>query len=281
MNKKNIYSMMKTAFIILLSGLLHQNLIAQNTETEKAKELFKERGDKNKLQEGINQMREMVGRDTIQAVAVILSHTYYLMAEYETEKDKKLEVYEMGLKYGEIALNKIPAFAMAKKENKTEEEALALLTKNDIEVLYWTAANLAKFAKYNTFTKKVSMKSRIRAMWDKVYNLDPNFFYAGGYRFFGGYYALVPAITGDQDPVKSKEMFDKCLEIAPEYLETKVLYAEAYCTHAKIKDRELFKKLLNEVMNAELDAYPDIMPENLIAQEKAKRLLEQEGELFE
>jgi hypothetical protein len=84
------------------------------------------------------------------------------MGEYETDKNKKLEIYELGLKYGEFALNKIPAFVKAKKEGKSEAEALTLLTKNDMESLYWTAANLAKFAKYSAFTKKVSMKSRIR-----------------------------------------------------------------------------------------------------------------------
>ena len=265
----------------MISCIFQQSLNAQNTEIEKAKELFKERGSKDKLQENVKLMIEMVGRDTIQAVVNIISHTYYLLAEYETDKTKKLEIYENGLKYGEIALNKIPAFVLAKKEGKIENEALALITKDDMEALYWTAANLAKFAKYSAFTKKVSMKSRIRSMWDKIYTLDPNYYYAGGYRFFGGYYALVPAITGDQDPIKAKEMFDKCLEISPEYLETKVLFAEAYCTHAKIKDRELFKKLLHEVMNAELELYPDIIPENTIAQEKAKRLLDQENELFE
>jgi hypothetical protein len=57
--------------------------------------------------------------------------------------------------------------------------------------------------------------------------------------------------------------------------------AEAYCTHQKIKDRELFKKLLNEVIAADLSAHPAIYAENLIAQGKAKKMLEDEKNLFE
>jgi hypothetical protein len=111
--------------------------------------------------------------------------------------------------------------------------------------------------------------------------LDPDYNYGGVYRFFGGYYALVPSITGEQDPVKSKEMFDKGVASAPYYLETKVLYAEAYCTHSKVKNVELFRQLLNEVINADISAYPDILPENENAKAKAKDLLAREKELFE
>jgi hypothetical protein len=150
-----------------------------------------------------------------------------------------------------------------------------------MDALYWTAANLARYGKYASFTKKLAVKSRIRYFWDRIMELDPDYNYGGVYRFFGGYYALVPSITGEQDPVKSKEMFDKGVASAPYYLETKVLYAEAYCTHSKVKNIELFRQLLNEVINADISAYPDILPENENAKAKAKDLLAREKELFE
>ncbi|PCH65335.1 MAG: hypothetical protein COC01_09825 [Bacteroidetes bacterium] len=278
MNKRILTLLIVTT--VLLSNF--NSTIAQDKDSiKKAKELFKERGNKDKLEGAIKKMQDMLGRDTIQAIAVLISHSYYLMGEYETDKKKKLATYEKGIKYGEIALGKIPAFAKARKANKKEADALPSLTKENIEALYWTAANIAKFAKFNSFAKKVSLKSRVRSLWDRVYELDPNYNYGGGYRFFGGYFALVPAITGDQDPVKAKEMFDKCIAVAPEYLDTKVLCAEAYCTHQQILDRELFKKLLKEVLEADINAYPEIKVENNIAKQKAKRLLEQEEELFE
>jgi len=203
------------------------------------------------------------------------------MGEYTPDTDQKLSIHEKGMKAGENALNTVEKFAKAKKKKKEESEAVKTITKENIDALYWTAANQARWAKFASFTKKLSVKARIRYLWDRVYELDPNYFYGGAYRFFGGYFALVPTITGENDPVKAKENFDKAIAAAPEYIETKVLFAEAYCAHGKVKDRELFKKTLNEVIAFDISQHPDILAENKLAQEKAKKLLQQEAEFFE
>ena len=192
-----------------------------------------------------------------------------------------MAIYDKGTKAGENVLNTVEKFAKAKKKKKAESEAVKTIGKENIDALYWTAANLARWAKFASFTQKLSVKARIRYLWDRVMELDPNYFYGGVYRFFGGYFALVPTITGENDPVKSKEMFDKGLASAPDYLETKVLFAEAYCTHPKVKDKVMFEKILNEVINADVNVNKDLIPENKMAVEKAKKLLAQEKELFE
>lgn len=247
----------------------------------RAKELFEQRLDQAKLEEAIKILEEILASSKDYESAVLLSRSYYFLAEFTDEKDAKLEVYNKGLKAGEIALNTIEIYKATMVETKKEEAAIKALNKDNMEAIYWAAANLARWSKFAPFTKKVAAKARVRYLWDKVYEIDPSYFYGGAYRFYGGYYALVPTITGEQDTNKSKEMFEKCLQVAPQYLETKVLYAEAYCTHAAIKDRDLFKKLLNEVIGYDLSASPEILPENTIAKEKAKKLLYEEPLLFE
>ncbi|MBN4065877.1 hypothetical protein JYT51_00925 [Candidatus Amoebophilus asiaticus] len=247
----------------------------------KAKNLFEQRNDTEKLNETIQLMEEIVQKDKDPEIMATLTRAYYFLGEYTQGKKEKMAVYDKGIKAGENALNNIGAFTKAMEETKKEEEAIKVLTIDHMYALYWTAANLAKWAKNAPFVKKVVAKSRIKYLWDRIYQISPEYFYGGAYRFYGGYYSLVPTITGDQDPVKSKEMFDKCIQAAPEYLETKVLCADAYCTHGKIKDRKLFKKLLDEVLKFDIDKYPDILPENKLAQEKARNLLKQEEELFE
>jgi len=81
-------------------------------------------------------------------------------------------------------------------------------------LLYWAAAGLARWGKYAPFAKKVAARSKIRLYWDRVQEIDPMYFYGGAYRFFGGYYALVPPITGEQDVNKSREMFEKAVAAA-------------------------------------------------------------------
>ncbi|MDQ3189992.1 MAG: TRAP transporter TatT component family protein [Bacteroidota bacterium] len=278
----NIKILSLTAFI-LFSISFSPVIANQKNETSKSKaiELFNQRQEKSKLEESIVLMQEILSKEKDYELSVLLSRAYYFLAEHAENNTQRLELYDKGVKAGEVALNQVESYTQSFNTSKKEEEAVKAVTIANIDALYWTAANLARWAKFASFTKKVASKARVRYLWDRVNELDPNYFYGGSYRFFGGYFALVPTITGDQDPVKSKEMFEKCIAAAPEYLETKILYAEAYCTHAKIKDIELFRKLLNDVISADLSAHPAIYAENLIAKGKAEKLLKDEKNLFE
>lgn len=269
---------------LLLPGINFYSMAANplmESNKEKAIELFNQRQDKSKLEESIHLMEDILSKEKEYELTVLLSRAYYFLAEFAVDNSQKLENYDKGVKAGENALKQIDSYNETLKNDKKEEEATKTITTKNIDALYWTAANLARWAKFASFTKKIASKARVRYLWDKTTELDPAYFYGGAYRFYGGYYALVPTITGEQDPVKSKEMFEKAVALAPEYLETKILYAEAYCTHAKIKDRELFKKLLNDVLTANISAHPEIYAENLIAQGKAAKLISEEKNLFE
>lgn len=279
--KKNIFVLM-----LLVTVLFNYNHSLANSDYQfveadkaKAKELFKARDNKEKLEECISVLEGIAKKDS--ETFVMLAKAYYFRAEFEDEKSAKMAVYDKGVKYGEMAMNTIEGFVGTEVKKKEEAEGVKKITKENMDALYWTAANIARWTKFAPFAKKVAAKARVRYYWDRVFELDPNYNYGGAYRFFGGYFGLVPSITGDNDPAKSKEMFDKGLEIAPNYLDTKVLYAEAYAAHGAVKDRELFNKLLDEVINADISQWPEIKPENWFAQEKAKKLKEQETDLFD
>lgn len=265
----------------LIAFLLLSTKIAFANDLNKIAELYKQRANKEKLDECISLCENVLSKGPNREVAVYLAKAYYFKAEGISDNTLRVELFEKGIKAGEVALNTIERYAKPMAEKQKEEIVLKNLTKDDMDALYWTAANLARYGKYASFSKKLAVKSRIRYFWDRIMEIDPDYNYGGVYRFFGGYYALVPSITGEQDPDKSKEMFDKGVASAPHYLETKVLYAEAYCTHGKVKNTELFRKLLNEVLAADVSAYPEIQPENDIAKAKAKDLLAREKELFE
>lgn len=266
-------------FFTWIIGWMH-SLAAQN-DVSAMQALFRERLNPEKLEACIKLGEEILAQSPQRDVAVLLARAYYFKGEGTADKNAKLEWFEKGVKAGETALYTLPKYKEGLAAKEKEENIIKKLGKEDMDALYWTAANLARYAKFAPFSKKLAVKSRVRYLWDRVMEVDPDYNYGGVYRFFGGYFALVPSITGEQDPVKSKEMFEKGVQSAPHYLETKVLFAEAYCTHGKVKDRELFRKLLNEVLEADVSAYPDVAPENEIAKSKAKALLAQETELFD
>jgi hypothetical protein len=267
---------MRRWYAILSAALLW----AQEADLEA---LWQERDNPEKARAAIAILEKDLSQNPHQTEKVVrLSRLYYLVGESLPAKgpgsEEKLSYYDKAFQTCRSEL----AYQLGLSGSKVEDEAIVkAATKDHLPLLYWAAAGIARWGKHAPFAKKVAARSKIRLYWDRVMELDPTYFHGGAYRFFGGYYALVPPITGEQDVNKSREMFEKAVATAPYYLETKVLYAEAYAAHPKVRDRELFRKLLQEVLSADPGTDPDYAAENRLAQKKAQNLLSQENELFE
>ena len=153
--------------------------------------------------------------------------------------------------------------------------------------MYWYAANLGKWAAAKGFATRLKYKDDLKATMDHVKSLEPEFFYAATWRYFGGYEAATAGIAGGSLD-KSKENFEKAIALAPNYFGTKVLYADYLCTKLQkdtdgdgIADgKKKFKELLESVIAADPNVDPEIAAENTIEQAKAKKLLAQIDQLF-
>ena len=106
---------------------------------------------------------------------------------------------------------------------------------------------------------------------------DPDFFYGGPPRYWGAYYSIAPSFAGG-DVELARQKYEESLKIAPDYLGTRVLMADTYAT--KVQDRDLYVRLLTEVLEADPTVLPDIVPEQKVEQEKAKDMLDQADERF-
>lgn len=208
-------------------------------------------------------------------LAARLSRAYYLVANYvETDPEKKDELFTRGLEVGERALGMIPEFKKVYQETEDLKKSLQALGPDALEVIYWTGANLGKWASEKNLLIRLGNKSKIEAYNQRVFDLDRNFFYGAADRFFGALPTRVPG--GDLN--LSRFHFEKSIEIAPNYFATRTLYAEYYAT--KAQDRETFVKQLQYVINTPYDIIPEIAPENKYEQEYAKKLLERVDEFF-
>jgi TRAP transporter TatT component family protein len=65
--------------------------------------------------------------------------------------------------------------------------------------------------------------------------------------------------------------FEAAVAAAPAYLPTRVAYAQKYAT--RVRDRALYKRLLEEVLTADPKGLPEAEPENTEAQRTARSLL--------
>ena len=237
-----------------------------------AMENWKKRDNKENLAKAV-QLIEASPKDL--ESLTYLTRGYFLLGEmYTKDDDEKLKIFEKAKKYGDEGMSLNEEFK--KLKDKDIVKAIDVLTLKEIDILYWAAASLGKWAKTNGVMSSLKYKSQILSMIGKVEKLNPDYFYGAVDRYMGGYYAIAPGIAGG-DMDKSKEHFKKAMAKAPENLGSKVFYAEVYLT--KEDEEKEFEKVLNEVLAAP-NGPEEIAPENIMEKRKAQELLNRKKDLF-
>ena len=265
---------------------------------EEADAHWKKRIDINELKKSIDLMEKAAKMDSpglsadqrtekLAGLYEKLARAYYfladshirLQAKEEGEMDEQMmDVFEKGVTAAEKAIAlRDPKFAATVNEDESKwAEAVEKANPEAIPALYWYSTNLGKWALLEGIATILARKDDIKATMEWIVQNDPKYFYGAPYRYFGVYHTKVP--IGGGNPPKSREAFEKSLQIAPNYLATRVLMAESYAV--LVGDRKMFEKLLQDTLAADPAAIPDLVPENTLEQRKAKRLLAREDDLF-
>ncbi len=203
----------------------------------------------------------------------MLTRAYYFSADsyMRGDQEKYLDYLNRAVWWGERALIAAsPEFGEKMRNKGKYHEVIGVVGPEALPAMYWYATALGKWARASGFGVLVGQKDNIKATMERALALDPNFYHGGPHRYFGAYYAVAPGFAGG-DPVKSQEHYDKSLEIAPYFIGTKVLMAENLAT--KLDDEEMFDRLIEEVLSADLSGVPEeILPEMKVEQDKAKEL---------
>ncbi len=204
---------------------------------------------------------------------------YFLADGYHRDNDKEyLGLMDKAVHWGEEAMVVASSeFGAKMRDGAKFPEAVKLVGKPGVPAMYWYASALGKWAKKKGFAVLVGQKDNVKATMDRCLELDPEYFYAGPWRYFGAFYAIAPAFAGG-DLEQSVVHFKKSLEIEPNYVGTKVLWAAELAT--KQQDEETFDKLLNEVLATPDDVIPDLKAETIVEKQKARELLAERDDLF-
>ncbi|MBL4688019.1 MAG: hypothetical protein JKY37_25740 [Nannocystaceae bacterium] len=214
------------------------------------------------------------------ASLISLTRANYFLADGYTRGDDKayLALMDKAVHWGEEAMVVAsPEFAAKMRDGGKFPEAVKLVGKPGVPAMYWYASALGKWAKKKGFAVLVGQKDNVKATMDRCLELDELYFFAGPWRYFGAFYAIAPAFAGG-DLAKSIEHFKKSLELQPNYVGTKVLWAAELATEQQ--DEETFDKLLNEVLATPDDVIPELKPETIVEKQKARELLAQHDDLF-
>ncbi|MFN3197932.1 MAG: TRAP transporter TatT component family protein [Bradymonadia bacterium] len=247
------------------------------------------RGDKAELQKSIDAFKKAADMDPTRAdVQVMLARAYYSMSNLhlrweDDSKDAQKASFDKGVIAAETAIKLTsPEFAAKIKAGESWNDAIPSVTSpKGLEAMYWYSSNLGKWMVMEGIATALKYKDRVSALMTHCKKLDEKFFYGGPHRYFGAYWAKVPFSS---DLNKSKMHFEKSIELAPEYLETKVYMAREWATRVDEDEGggiEVFKKLLKEVVDADANALSaDLVPENQNAQRQAKGMIEDAEDFF-
>ncbi len=244
--------------------------------------LWNERGDEMKLTEGLAKWEAAAAASPNHEVFTKLARGYYFLADthyaLESKKELKDVTYEKALSAAEKALAAASTgYRDARKAGTSHEDALKFVEKDGVAALYWWSSALGKWAATKGFTTRLKYKDTLKKTMERISELDPSYFYGGFHRFMGAFETKTAGLAGGSLE-KAKEHFEQSVAIAPNYLGTKVLWADYYAT--KTNDKDLFVRLLNEVIAADASAVPELTPENISEQAKAKALLEEVDDRF-
>ncbi len=175
----------------------------------------------------------------------------------------------LGMQFAERGMRVLsPAFEKARQGDASVEDASKLLDKQGTALLYWYAVNVSRWAALGTLLDKMrEMPMALRLML-RIEALAATLDHAGPARWLGAYYANAPGIAGG-DSKKGRQAFERAIELAPEYLENRVHFAELYAR--PVGDAELWNAQLQWVADAKLAV--DAAPEQWLAQARARKLL--------
>jgi tetratricopeptide (TPR) repeat protein len=239
---------------------------------------WKGRLDQGNVEKAIESWEKSLAINPDQAdLRVKLARAHYFLADghlrFDEEKsDVMLKHFEAATNHSELALGqKYPGYAKKYCARRPFKQALAQVDKGAAPAMYWYASALGKYALAKSIVMILNEKDRIRAMMTTIRELDSTFFFTGPDRYFGAFYTKIPFPSGDL--VRSAKHFEASIKGSPNYLASRVLYAEL--NRIKAGDRAKFKELLDAVVAFDVNSAPELLPENTIEQRKAKALLEE------
>jgi len=113
-------------------------------------------------------------------------------------------------------------------------------------------------------------------LYEWMIEQKPDYWGSSPHMAMGGIYSLLPRSMGG-DIELGKRHFERAMELAPEYLESKVLYAEYYLLPQG--QRQPFEELIDEIISTQID--PGLFElDNELAQQRATELKENIDKLF-
>lgn len=149
---------------------------------------------------------------------------------------------------------------------------------DDVEVFYTVATNWLNWIQTNSADwNAVAELPRPRILLEHILVIEEDYDGGSAHLYMGAIDGLLPAAMGGK-PEQARKHFERAIELSEgKNLMAKVFYAESYAK--PMFNRELYNRLLTEVIMADTQA-SGLVLSNTIAQQQALQLLSEEADYF-
>ena len=205
-----------------------------------------------------------------------------LSDEYEALALRAVNFYNRGKDYASRALElEYPGFRAAMDGPADQYEAFIQQVEPDwVSILFWVGYNWGAGINLQLEDPGAVVDlPKVMATMERVVQLDETTYFGNAHTVLAvGKAALPKALGGDPDGAKAH--FERARSIVDgRYLMTDYLYARFY--HARANpNQEAFESMLNGIIDADEDLFPEQQLANEIAKERAAYWLERSDELF-
>ncbi len=204
-----------------------------------------------------------------------LSQGYFMLGiEFLDDSNERAEAFRLGRDRGLMRIGvrfpenldflcalSLPAIQQLKEIEGESDSERALAG------LFWAANNWGKWIdnlpERDRIARGFNDLPCIQTSFEQSVKLDEEYFSAGPRRALGSFQSQLPGAN----LIEAKSQFERAIELAPDFLENKSNYACG--VGVQLPDRELFDRLITEVLEASLST------ENIFWNRRAKRFAEE------
>lgn len=261
----------KTSSILLVGGILLHSLVAFGSDAsaleklEEAKKLFADRTDPVKVEKALTKLSEAEGEAEDPLIQYHLlvqdSRTLFWKARHIAETVAKKSTHMLGHSKAEQAKNLFPDYA---------------------EAYYWMGTHLSRWMEVATISESLAKKPELDKAVNAIYDRDTEegelgqaYEQYGADRIAGRVYFKAPPFAGGSLQ-KALTYLEKAYLNGKTYAMNVNFYAEAVYAKGKPVDKELAKKMLDELLAQNPNTLnPARIPETIEEFEEGRKLRSQ------
>ena len=223
-------------------------------------------------------IRDYPDKVTLLTAAAQMYSAYSGVFVNEPERGKRLTNRALDYAMRAACLQRTTTCDWRKQRFDVFKDSLVELEKADVPVFFTVGSTWAGWIQaHREDWNAIAELPRVTAIMQRIIELDETYQQGAAHLYLGVAYTLLPAAMGGKPEVGRKH-FEEAIRLSNgQNLNVKVLYARQYAR--LVFNRELYERLLNEVIAADPVVY-DLTLMNILAQQQAKQLLAEADDYF-